>query len=874
MKIFGRGRARRERELEEELQAHLRIAIAERVARGESPDDAAASARREFGNYGRVKEDAREAWGGAALDRFGQDLRFGLRMLRRSPGVSLLAILCLSLAIGANTAVFGWIEGILFRPFPAVARQDRLLAMVSTRQGEQRRDDLSWPDFLDFRRNCRLADAFIADKIMGATLSLGERSETAYGSIVSANYFDALGVRPVLGRGFVPGEETGDKAHPVVVISWREWRERFRGDPAIVGKTQRLNGVLHTIVGVGPKGFDGTFVGYAMRYFVPASMEDNFEAGGYKLEDRGARWIEGFVRPKPGVSIEQVQAELSGVARRLEAAYPETNRGRGIRVFPLALTPFNKASELRPVLGILAVVSAFVLVVACSNVGNLLLVRSLARRREMTVRLAIGAGRGRLVAQLLTEGATLAGAGVVGGLLVARLCRDFLAHFFSARVNLPENLDWRVLALSAAICLTATIAIGLIPAFQTRSFDAAAVLKEEAGSVAGGGRSWIRSGLVLLQLSISFVLLVGAGLVVRSLRRMQSANPGFAADEVTETSVDLLAAGYDPARAKNVQQEILDRIGADPSVRSAVFARSIPLGLRPPSSAPVAVDGYVPRPDEQPTVEYNEVGPGYLATLGIPLLSGREFRRSDDETGPLVAVVNAAMAEKYWRGGDPLGTRLVVKGRPMTVVGVAKTSTYFRIGEDPTPFFYVPIRQNFQGQAVLNVRSSAPLAAIARRIEGAIHAVDPSLERDETTWMRATLDRAASSQRIAVRLLEIFGGLALLLAAVGLFGVVSYAVSRRTREMGVRAALGARRADLFGLVVSEGLLLTVAGLVAGGAAALVLTRLIETLLYGVSPRDPLTFAASSAVLLATALAASLVPAWRAARTDPWTALRE
>jgi predicted permease len=847
---------------------------AERIARGESPEEAAAGARRDLGNYARVKEQTRETWGGLVLDRLGQDLRFGLRMLRRSPGVSLLAILCLALGIGANAAVFGWIEGTLIRPFPGVVRQDRLLAIVGTRRGEPGNDDLSWPDFQDLRRRCRLIDAFIADKIMGATLSIGERSESTTGSIVSANYFDALGVRPVLGRGFLPGEDSGELAHPVAVVNYTTWKERFHGDRNIVGKTQRLNGVPHTIVGVAPPEFQGTFVGYAMQFFVPASMEEKFEAGGYKLEDRGARWIEGFVRLKPGVTIEQAQAEISSVARNLETAYPETNRGRGVRVFPLRLTPFNKASELRPVLGIMLAVAAFVLVIACANVGNLLLVRSFARRQELTVRLAIGAGRGRILAQLLTEGLILSAFGVLGGLLFARLCRRALVYFFSAKVHLAANLDGRVLAVSAAICLASTVAIGLVPAFQARRLDAASVLKAEAGAVVGGNaRSRLRSALVLVQLSLSFLLLVGGGLVVRSLRGIQSADPGFSTD-ATETPVDLLETGNSVPRAKLLQDELTERIRAEPGIVSAAFARFLPLGLRPPSSAPIAVDRYVPGPDEQPTVQYNEVGPGYLATMAIPLLSGREFTRADDESAPLVAVVNEAMVARYWGGRDPVGDRLIVKGRPMIVVGVSRTSNYGKIGEPPTAFFYVPIRQNFQGDAILNVRSSSPPAAVGKTIERAIRALDPGLVHYETRTMRQIADRAASSQRIAVRLLEIFGALALLLASIGLFGVLSYAVSQRTRELGVRMALGARRWDLIRLVASQGLILTAVGILAGALAALASTRLLGNLLYRVSPRDPSAFTWAALTMLATALAACAWPAVRAMRLDPWKALRE
>src|SRR5712691_1369609 len=390
-----------------------------------------------------------------------QDLQFGFRMLRRTPGFSLLAILCLTLGIGANAAVFSWIEGILLRPYPLVSDQDRLLAVVGTNRGSLGTNDMSWPDWLDLKRNCTLVDAFIAEKITGTTLSIGDRAERAPGSMVSANYFDAIGVHPILGRGFEPGEDTGRNAHPVTVISYQTWQDRFHGDPAIIGKTQVLNGLPHTIVGVTPKGFYGTFVGYAFQFWVPVSMQAQFDAGVYKLEDRGARWIEGWVRPKPGVTIEQAQAELTALAARLETDYPETNRGRGIRLFPLWQTPFNNAGALLPTLGIALVVVLSVLLIACANVGNLLLVRAFARQQEMTIRLSVGAGRGRLVKQLLTEGLILSVVSAAGGYVVANWLRDALALLTPPRggilLRLPGELDWRVLALSAGTCLVSTL---------------------------------------------------------------------------------------------------------------------------------------------------------------------------------------------------------------------------------------------------------------------------------------------------------------------------------------------------------------------------------------------------------------------------------
>jgi len=805
------------------------------------------------------------------------DLRFAVRMLGRSPGFAIVAILCLTAGIGANTAVFGWVEGILFRPFAGVADQDRLVALIGTTRGAPDSNEVSWPDFLDLRRQSTFADAFIADKIMGATLSLGDRAERVTGSIVSANYFDALGVRPAMGRGFESGEDAGENAHPVVVISDRLWRDRFESDPAVIGKTQRLNGLDHTIIGVAPKGFVGTFVGYTMDVWVPASMEETFETGGYKLEDRGARWIEGFVRLKPGVSIGRAQGEIGSLAGRLETDYPTTNRGRGVRLLPLSQTPFNKAGELRPTLGILLWVAAFVLLIVCANVGNLLLVRALARRREMTIRLAIGAGRGRLVRQLMTEGLLLTTIAAFGGILVADWSQHALGLFFSWRgdINLPAALDWRVLAVSAGVTLTSTLVLGLVPALQTRRLDLVGALRSESAAVVGGhGASWIRTSLVLVQVSLSFVLLTGAGLLIESLRAIQDTNPGFSTDGVLATSVDLFGAGYDAGRARTFLDTLLDRVGSLPGVESAAFARTAPLGVLPFSSAPIAVDGYIPRPDEQPTVEYNQVGPGYFGTVGVPLVSGRAFTAVDDQNTQPVAIVNERMAAEYWGGRNPVGSRLKVKDRWLQVVGVSRVSKYESITEPDQPFFYVPLKQDFSGRVVLNVRTTRRPADVASSLAAALRSLDPTLTPFEVVTVRDRIDRATSSQRVAVTLLEGFGALALVLAAIGLYGVMSYVVSQSTREMGLRLSLGATTSALFRTVLARGAVLTAAGLVVGGIAAFGLARYGAALLYHVSPSDPRAFGAAAGALTLTALVACGLPAWRAARIDPIRALRD
>jgi macrolide transport system ATP-binding/permease protein len=867
-----------ELDLNDELQFHLQNQIDEYVSRGMNVQEARRAALKSLGGVEQVKENCRDEQKVRVIDNFLQDLRFGLRMLRRSPGFSLLAILCLTLGIGANAAVFSWMEGILFRPYPLVTHQERLVALGGTAKGESRGTPLSWPDYLDLQRSCTLCETSFVSKITGTTLSIGDRAERTTGSIVSANYFDAIGVHPILGRGFLPGEDVGQRAHPVAVISYQLWKGRFEGDPQIIGKTQRLDGVIHTIVGVAPQGFYGTFVGWAMHFWVPASMEDLFEGGGYKLEDRGARWIESYARLKPGVTLQQARQEFAAISQRLEAEYPSTNRGRGFQLWPLWATPFNNAGTLLPTLEIMLVVVVFVLLIACANVGNLLLVRSFARRHEISVRLAIGAGQARLWKQLLTEGLVLSLFGAAGGLLVAYWCRHALVLLFPARggvqMHLPGEIDWRVLALSAAVCLLTTLLMGLVPALQTNKIDLAqALTMDSAGVVGGRGRAWLRSGLVLVQVSLSFILVVGAGLLLQSLLVVRTSSPGFTTRGVQFTAVDPESTGYDATRAQTFQEELLERVRAIPGVESAAFARMVPLSYVSSREAPIAVEGYAPPPDESPVVEYNEVGPDFFVTLGIPLVSGREFTRSDDEKTALIAVVNETMARRYWQGRNPLGERFQVKNRWYNIVGVAKDAKYDSVRENPRPFFYLATRQAGRPGSVLFVRTLTPPELMSTAIAREVHVMDPNLAPYELITMQEQLERSTSAQMVAVTLVSVLGGLALLLAAIGLYGVMSYAVSQSTRELGLRMALGADASNLLRLVLSRGLALTGTGVLLGAGTALLLTRLLGNLLYKVSPRDPLAFGSALAVMAFVSLVACLLPAWRAATTDPMRALR-
>jgi len=775
--------------------------------------------------------------------------------------------------------VLSWIEGILIRPYPLVPHQDRMFALIGTTRGVPGHNGLSYPDFVDLEKNSTLFESFIIDRITGTTLSVGDRAERAAVGIVSANYFDALGVKPILGRGFRPEEGTGRNAHPVTVISYRTWKDRYNLDPTVIGRTQFLNGVQHTIIGVAPERFHGTFVGYSFSFWVPTSMQETFDTTGYKLEDRGARWIEGYAILKLGVSRQQAQAELNSISQRLEKDFPDTDRGHENELVPLWKTPFNGAGNMTSTLAITMAVVFLVLLIACANVSNLLLARGLLRRHEMAVRLALGAGRGRVVRQLVTEGLLLSLMATVGGIAVAYWCRNALVLAFppplpGTVIDYPGQIDWRVLAVSAGICIASTLFFALVPAIRGSDVDLSNALKAEAGGVlAGSSRSRLRSALVLVQVSLSFILLAGTGLLLQSLIKMRNASPGFNTNVVSSV-VDLFSAGYKLDQAKVFHSQLLDRVRTLPGVESAALTRVIPFSYNVFSSTPIEVDGYQPPPNEQPTVEYVEVTEDYFTTLGIPIVFGREFTRTDDENAPPLAIINETMAAKYWLGKDPVGQRLKAKDRWLQIVGIAKDSNYHSKTETPIPLFYVPLRQNFRVQNSLLIRTRETPGAMMKPLAREVHALDPNLAPLITDRLQDQIDLISYSQRLAVTLVALFGGMALFLATIGLYAVMSYSVSQGTRELGLRMALGAGAKDLMRLVMSRGLFLVASGVAIGVLAAFLLTRLMGNLLYGVSPRDPLAFGSALAVITIASLAACFFPAWRATRIDPTQALRE
>jgi predicted permease len=617
-----------------------------------------------------------------------------------------------------------------------------------------------------------------------------------------------------------------------------------------------------------------------MQFWVPVSQQAVFDPSGYKLEDRTARWVEGFARMKPGVSIATAQPQIDGAARQLEAEYPNADRGRGVRMLPIQENPFDNAKDLKPMLRVASLVAVLVLMIVCANVANLLLVRALARQSELSVRRALGASGARLTRQLVTEGFVLATLGTAGGLAIAYMARNALGYFFAPRggatLVFAADFNWRVLMTTIGLGLASTILLALAPAIHSARLDLASAIRGAAPSnVAGANRGHLRAGLVVVQVCLSVVLLISTALVVASLERLLGADPGFASANVTMTSVDLYAVGYDTARAHRFQDELLQRLRTIGGVSSVAMARSIPFTVRPFDNGPIMTDGYRPSRDEQPTADYNEVTPDYFTSLGIQITEGRDFTTADADTAEPVAIVSRALARRYWPTSSPIGRRLQLRGTWMRVVGVVGDIKYRSLTESPGMLLYVPLAQRRPVSVSLFLRTLDKGAArgIGAAIISAIHAIDPAVAPYEIITMREQVNRSTSSQRILVTLLALFSGVALFLAAMGLYGTISYMVSQNTRELGLRMALGAKPSQLLVLVMSFGLRMTLLGMVLGVAIALGTTHLLGALLYAVSPRDPMILAGVCAMMGVSGVLACLVPAWRATRLDPVRALR-
>ncbi len=803
------------------------------------------------------------------------DFRLGFRQLAKSPGFTVAAVLCLALGIGANTAVFSFANFFLFRPLPVSHPDELVRGFVSWSSG-LKFGSFSYPDYVDFRARNEVLSGFAATSLTPFHLSADGRNERLWGELVSADYFQVLGVEVPIGRAFLPEEETERGAHPVLVISHGLWRTRFGGDPGIVGRGVTVNGHPFTIVGVAAESFGGSQLGLKVALWTPLGMQEVAVPGGSRLEHRDHHWLSAIGRLKPGITVRQAETSLNGLMAQLVAAYPEDNVGKSVVLYPEA------QSNLHPMVrggfvGFLALmlgVVGLVLLLACSNVASLLLARSAARRREIAVRLALGASRARLVRQLLAESTALALAAGGAGLLLALWLTRFLASQpppvdFPLAVDL--SLNFEVLAFTLGASLVASVLVGLAPALQSSRPELVPALKDGGGAGRGGSR--MRRLLVGAQVALSLVLLVGAALVLKSLANARHLPLGFEPERQLLAGADLDLQGYDKTRGRELFRALEERVDALPGVTAAAWAQRIPLTFSDASTSAVA-EGYVtPEGSNPPSINFNQVGPGYFEALGLPLQAGRGFEPADGPEGQRVIVVNRAFADKYWPGADPLGKRVNTFGGEHVVVGVAATGKYFSLGEAPKPYMYLPIERYYDGSRVLHVRTAGDPTPLLEAVRREIQALDPNLPVRDLKLMKAQLGFVLFPARLAAVVVSVFAVLALLLASVGLYAVIAFWVSQRTPEIGIRMALGARAADVQRLVMRQGLSLTGAGLAAGLALGVGLAALATKVLYGISPGDPRNYLAAAALLAVVALAATLIPARRATRVDPTRALR-
>jgi putative ABC transport system permease protein len=867
-------RRRAERELDEEIRAHLEMEIERNIADGMSPEDARLAARRSFGSVALSKEDSRAMWGLGSLEILWQDLRYGVRMLLKNPGFTTIAVLTLALGIGANTAIFTLLDKVLIRPLP-VDQPQQLVTFVEDAGGAP--GIFSYPLYTELRDRNDVLSGVVAYEQGPFSLSDGNATERVIGQIVSGNYFGALGVRPALGRFFLPEEDRSPGTHPVIVISHGLWRRRFGADPAVLGKTVSVNGYPFTVVGVAPPEFTGTTLGAVNDLYVPIMMQAQTGPGrNGVLNNRNWGWLSLIGRLKPNVSREQAQAALATPVEDANKTFPgnpdkDADRmGDPTKVFLMdgSRGHTDRVKDLSLPLKLLMGVVGFILLIACANVANLLLARASARRKEIAVRLAVGASRFRILRQLLTESTILAALGGGAGLLVAYWFTGLLLGFQQQSNKVPRSLDGsldgRALGFTLGLSLLTGIVFGLAPALQASKPDHVAALKEDTPGLNGRAR-WLslRNLLVVTQVALSLVVLIGAGLCLKSLRALQAINPGFEPARVVTASFDLGQNRYSEERGRQFISLLSERVVALPGVESVSFARIVAFS-DVPWIGPANIEGA-----KQQRANLNFISPNYFQTLGIPLVRGREFTSQDAASAPLVFIVNEAAARRYWPGQEAIGKRL----NGGEVVGVVRNSKERGLTADASPTIYKPLLQNYQSPLTLHVRTAMEGQPLLDALRREVRSLDGTLPVYDIGTLAQQKDGSLYTERLAAALLTLFGLLALSLAAVGIYGVLSYAVTERTREMGVRLALGARPRDLLKLVVGQGLTLTLIGLVIGVGASFALTRLIAKLLFGVSPTDPLTFIVIPLLLAGVALLACWIPARRATRVDPLAALR-
>ena len=894
-------RSRRERDLEREIRGHLALEEEEQRDAGMAPEEAPYAARRAFGNVTRSKEVAREMWGWTSLERFGQDLRFGLRMMRNSPGFTLVAVLSLALGIGGNTAIFSLMNAVMLRSLP-VQEPDRLVLFgighwsgIVDSLPDKSWQLFSYPFYRDVQHNNAVFSGVAAMMSLPndtrAVVSGNAAAEPVHARLVSGTYFDVLGVKPVAGRTFTDAEDQAPGAHPVAVISYSWWQRRFARDPSVVGKALAIGATVYKIIGVAPPEFFGTQVGESPDLWIPLAMNAQLPPGwgGDKaLAEPLFQSLYILARLKPGATAAQAGAQVNLIfkqnLRAIAGQNPSAKDLLAIRRASIQLTPGGRGlSQVRQQfstpLWLLMTAVGLVLLIACANLANLLLARAANRTREIAVRLSLGAGRVRLVRQMLTESLLLAAMGGLAGLAFATWTSGLLVRMVSTggeTIPLRVAPDARVLAFTTLLSLTTGILFGLAPALRATRAGLSAPLKE--GRTAGLARSSgvLAKALIVSQVALSAVLLIGAGLFIRSLLNLRSVDPGFTKENVLVADVDTASLGYkeDDPRLTALYRQVEQRVGETPGVRAASFSMfTFQLGAWTNSAYP---EGRTGPPESQRGIHNNVVGPGYFAAMGLPITLGRAFTLYDTAKSPKVAIINETMARLFFPGESPVGLRFGSSPEhrgAFEVVGVVKDAKYESLREKPTPMAFYPDAQNPQFQGALVVRYAGDARGIVPAIRQAVAQVNANLPVNQVRTLADQVDDSLTSDKLIARLSSFFGLLALLLASIGIYGVLSYAVARRTSEVGLRMALGARRANVLWLVMRELLLLVAIGLVIGVPAALAGKRLISGLLYGLPPFDVVSSGAAIAILAAVAVFAAYWPARRATRVDPAIALR-
>src|SRR5579872_572265 len=812
---------------------------------------------------------------------FGQDVRFGLRVLRTSPGLTVVAVVTLALGIAANTTVFSWIDKVLVHPFPGCSRSDRLAVLEMVTNAPNGGTQLSYVEYRDFQRSLTTIAGLVMHREEVFGFGEDQRSQPVWGELVNGDYFGVLGVTPQIGRVFTK-EEDGDNlgAFPVAVISDSLWRSRFHADPAICGKTIRVNQRDLTVVGVAPPEFHGTQPALSFHIWIPATMGVQLglvSPDMFKL--RSHRNMYAIVRLKPGVTIGRAHDEVSSIAHQLAVAFPQTNQSVGATVLPVWRFHGGAPDLLLEPLRILMAVAILVLLIVCVNVSNLLLARSVMRQREFGIRLALGSGRLKLVRQLLIETLLLALAGALLGLVVSAWMADSL-RLMTPSVGVSVSTGFRVngevLAFAMICCVAAALASGVAPALFSSRADVNKTLKEGARGGTAGSRSHRFNGLLVVsEVALAVVALIGAGLFARSFYNARSIYPGFDKSNVLLGRFFLGGPGHTDRNTKAFCVNVRNRMLSAPGVLAGSYADFAPLGSSAGPWDDVEVEGYVPAPGETMTVSRAMIGPGYFETLGIPLLEGRDFTDNEDSKKPEVVIVNQTFARRYFHGTHPLGRRIKCNRAWATVIGLVKDSKYFNVSERPQPYVYASFQRRYavESQLYFFLKTRSDPIQAAASLRNAVFEADPGIgtfyPMPLSVWTEVTM----LPQRMAASLIGALGAISLFLAAIGLYSVMAYAVTQRTQEIGVRMALGALPSDVFGDVLRRGMALTGAGLTIGLILSVVMTRLIGSMLVNISAVDPLTFVAAALFLAGVGLLANFIPARRATRVDPIVALR-